>query len=159
MSRSTTTSPAGTAIPGKREWRKNLTAIIAAHGIPYLAQSATVPIRITDLTTKVQRALEANGPSFINVYSDCNRGWRHEPADTIRITQLAVETCYWPLFEVVEGEWKLNYKPREKRPVAEWLEMQGRFRHLFKAENRPILERIQAHVDREWEALLKRCNA
>jgi uncharacterized protein YbdZ (MbtH family) len=90
------------------------------------------------------------------VYSPCNRGWRFEPADTIRISQLAVETCYWPLFEVVDGGWRLTYSPREKKPVAQWLEAQGRFRHLLKPEHRHVMEEIQAQVDREWEALLAR---
>lgn len=153
----TTTSPVGEVIIGKREWRKDLTGIVAAHNVPYVAQSATIPNRITDLTGKVQRALEADGPSFINCYSSCNRGWRHDPADTIKITQLAVDTCYWPLFEVINGEWKLNYRPKDKKPIGEWLELQGRFRHLLKAENRPLLEKLQAHIDREWDRLLKRC--
>jgi len=61
------------------------------------------------------------------------------------------------LFEVEHGEWKLNYKPREKRPITDWLETQGRFRHLLRPENKPLVEKIQADVDRRWEQLLKRC--
>jgi pyruvate ferredoxin oxidoreductase beta subunit len=152
----TTTTPAGEVIPGKLQWRKDLTGIIAAHRIPYVAQTALTPQPLTDLTTKVRRALEAEGPSFLNVYSPCNRGWRFEPADTIRISQLAVESCYWPLFEVVEGEWRLTYTPREKKPVAQWLEAQGRFRHLLKPEHRHVMDEIQVWVDREWETLLAR---
>lgn len=152
----TTTTPAGEVIPGKVQWRKDLTGIIAAHNIPYVAQAALTPQPLTDLTTKVRRALEAEGPAFINVYSPCNRGWRFEPADTVRISQVAVETCYWPLFEVAEGQWRLTYSPREKKPVAQWLEAQGRFRHLLRPEHRHVMEEIQARVDREWEALLAR---
>lgn len=152
----TTTTPAGEVLPGKLQWRKDLTGIVAAHNIPYAAQAALTPQPLTDLTTKVRRALEAEGPAFINVYSPCNRGWRFDPADTIRISQLAVETCYWPLFEVVDGHWRLTYSPREKKPVAQWLEAQGRFRHLLKPEHRHVMEEIQARVDREWEALLAR---
>ena len=152
----TTTTPAGKVIPGKLEWRKDLSGIIAAHNIPYVAQAALTPQPLTDLTTKVRRALETDGPSFLNVYSPCNRGWRFEPEDTVRISQLAVDTCYWPLFEVVEGAWRLTYTPREKKPVAQWLEAQGRFRHLLKPEHRHVMEEIQARVDREWETLLAR---
>lgn len=152
----TTTTPAGDVIPGKLEWRKDLTGIIAAHHIPYVAQTALTPQPLTDLTTKVRRALEVDGPSFINVYAPCNRGWRFEPADTIRISQLAVESCYWPLFEVVGDEWRLSYMPREKRPVAEWLEAQGRFRHLLRPDFRHVMDEVQGWVDREWEALLAR---
>ena len=152
----TTTTPAGEVIPGKLQWRKDLTGIIAAHNIPYVAQTALTPQPLTDLTTKVRLALEVEGPSFINVYSPCNRGWRFDPAATIKISQLAVETCYWPLFEVVNGQWRLSYTPREKKPVAQWLEAQGRFRHLLKPEHRHVMEEIQVRVDREWEALLAR---
>ena len=155
MGAHTTTSPAGDVIPGKVQWRKPLTDIIAAHRIPYVAQAA--PSRWRDLMTKAQKAADADGPSFINVFSDCNRGWRHATDTTIDVTALAVDTCYWPLFEVEEGVWKLNYKPREKKPVVEWLKTQGRFRHLFQPQFRHVIDEIQERVDEEWESLLKRC--
>lgn len=151
----TTTSPVGSKIVGKPQMRKDLTAIIAAHGIPYVAQAA--PSQWRDLMTKVQRALDTDGPTFINVLASCDRGWRHDPADTIMITDLALQTCYWPLFEVVDGQWKLNYKPKKKLPVAEFFKHQGRFAHLLKPENASLLEAIQAKVDEQWEKLLKRC--
>ncbi|MDY4007194.1 MAG: pyruvate ferredoxin oxidoreductase, partial [Fusobacterium varium] len=65
--------------------------------------------------------------------------------------------CYWPLFEVINGEWKLSYRPKVKLPVEEFLKKQGRFKHLFKPENRHIINRIQKDVDLKWERLLKRC--
>lgn len=152
----TTTTPVGPMMPGKTQWRKDLTAIVAAHHIPYVAQA--VPNRWKDLMTKVQKAVAADGPSFINVLSDCNRGWRHDPGPlTLEVTRLAVETCYWPLFEVENGVWKLNYKPRQKLPIEEYLKVQGRFAHLFRPEYRHIIEEIQAEVDRRWNDLLCRC--
>ena len=93
----------------------------------------------------------------MNVLASCNRGWRHGTDETIELTQLAVDTCYWPLFEVKDGEWRLSYKPREKVPVERWLERQGRFRHLFREENRHLIDVLQAEVDRRWERLLRRC--
>lgn len=151
----TTTSPAGTVIPGKQQWRKPLTRIMAAHDIPYVAQAS--PSHWRDLMTKAQKAAAANGPAFLNVISPCPRGWRHDPSQTIAVARMAVDTCYWPLYEVDHGEWKLNYKPREKKPVEEWFRMQGRFRHLFQPANRHIIEETQAKVDGEWERLLKMC--
>jgi len=68
-----------------------------------------------------------------------------------------VDTCYWPLYEVEEGVWRLTYKPREKLPVEEWLKRQGRFRHLFRPENRHLIDRLQEEVDRRWERLLRLC--
>ena len=151
----TTTSPAGEVIPGKQQFRKDLAAIAVAHNIPYVAQ--TSPHRWKDLMQKTRKAVAANGPAFMNVLSSCNRGWRHPADQTLEVTRVAVETCYWPLFEVEDGEWKLSYKPREKLPVEDWLKMQGRFRHLFRPENRHMIDKLQAEVDRRWERLLRLC--
>jgi len=151
----TTTSPVGRVIPGKPRPRKDLTAIAAAHDIPYVAQAS--PHKWRDQMKKVRKAVAANGASFINVLSSCNRGWRHETDQTIEVTRLAVETCYWPLYEVEDGEWKLTYRPKEKLPIEEFLKPQGRFRHLFSEENKHIIGELQAGVDRKWSQLLERC--
>jgi pyruvate ferredoxin oxidoreductase beta subunit len=151
---STTTSPAGKAIPGKLQWRKDLTRIIAAHNIPYVAQAS--PSNWRDFVIKVKKALAVDGPSFINVISTCHRGWRSKPAQAVSILRLAVDSCYWPLYEVEEGKLTINYTPKEKPPVVEWLKLQGRFAHLFKpAPNTAVLEAFQARVDHEWERLRK----
>ena len=151
----TTTSPAGKVIPGKQQHRKDLTAIMAAHGIPYVAQAA--PSQWRDLMKKTRKAVDCGGSAFMNVLSSCNRGWRHGTDETIEITQLAVDTCFWPLYEVENGEWRLSYKPKEKPPVEEWLKRQGRFRHLFRPENRHMIDEMQAEIDLRWERLLKLC--
>jgi pyruvate ferredoxin oxidoreductase beta subunit len=151
----TTTSPVGTVVVGKPRPRKDLTAIAAAHDIPYAAQAS--PHNWRDLMKKVRKAVAANGASFMNVISSCNRGWRHETDQTIEISRLAVETCYWPLYEVEDGEWRLTYRPKEKLPIEEFLKPQGRFRHLFAEQNKHIIEELQAEVDRKWKQLLERC--
>ncbi len=151
----TTTSPAGSKIPGKQQHRKDLTRIMAAHDIPYAAQAS--PSQWRDLMKKTRKAVNCGGPAFMNVLSSCNRGWRHATDTTIEITQLAVDTCYWPLYEVEDGEWTLSYKPKEKLPVKNWLERQGRFRHIFRPENRHLIDEFQAEVDRRWEQLLELC--
>jgi pyruvate ferredoxin oxidoreductase beta subunit len=151
----TTTSPAGSVIPGKQQFRKDLTAIMAAHNIPYAAQAA--PSQWKDLMKKTRKAVGCGGPAFMNVLASCNRGWRHASEDTIEIIQLAVDTCFWPLYEVENGQARLTYRPKEKRPLVDWLERQGRFRHLFKDENRHLLDEFQAETDRRWEQLLELC--
>jgi pyruvate ferredoxin oxidoreductase beta subunit len=144
-------------IPGKVQWRKPMTEIMAAHDIPYVAQAA--PSNWRDLMEKTRKAAAANGPSFINVLSDCNRGWRHSTETSIEVTKLGVETCYWPLYEVENGVWKLNYKPREKKPIVEFLKAQGRFSHLFQPEFKHVIDEIQAKIDEEWDKLVARCGA
>lgn len=152
----TTTTPVGKVIPGKRENRKDLTAIVAAHNIPYVAQAA--PHAWRDLMTKVQKAVAAEGPSFINVISPCQRGWRYDPSQTIALSKLAAETGAWALYEVDHGEWKLNYKPSPRKPITEWLKSQGRFAHLLRPENQPVVEALQQRIDEEWARLEKSCS-
>ncbi len=151
----TTTSPVGTISPGKREIRKDLTAIAEAHGIPYIAQSS--PGYYMDLMVKAKRAFQVEGAAFLNVFSPCPLGWATEPGDSLMLARLAADTCVWPLFEIAEGEFSLTYLPLEKRPVEEYLRPQGRFKHLFKGDKyEDMLEKIQAEVDHTWQKLLDR---
>jgi pyruvate ferredoxin oxidoreductase beta subunit len=152
----TSTAPAGKVKQGKEQNRKNLTAIMVAHGIPYVAQ--TTPFHWRDLANKVEKALAVDGPAFLNILMPCTIGWHFDPAIGMQICKEAVENTFWPLFEVENGVYKLNYKPSDKKPktpLADWMKKQGRFKHLFKPGNETILERCQEHVDREWDKLLK----
>lgn len=151
----TTTSPAGTKIPGKPGNRKELTEIIAAHNIPYVAQAS--PSNWRDMIKKAEKAFAVKGPSFMNTLAVCPRGWRTPEEKGIEISQMAVDCCFWPLFEVEEGEWKLNYRPKEKLPLVEWLKIQGRFKHLFKKENEHLLKEMQEYVDWRWRRILHLC--
>ena len=149
----TTTCPAGDVIPGKPQQRKDLTRIMAAHGIPYVAQAS--PANYMDLMKKVQKAFEIKGPKFMNIIAPCNRGWRSRTNDAIALAKLAVETCYWPLFEIENGVTKVTVKPKEKKPLVDFLKPQGRFKHMFAPENENMLIQAQEHVDAQWERLLK----
>ena len=150
---STTTSPDGEVLPGKTQWRKPFTQIMAAHDIPYVAQAS--PHNYRDLMIKAKKAFAADGPAVLNVLAPCPRGWRYAADQTMAIAKLAADTCYWPLYEVDHGKVIVNYKPKEKLPVTEWLKAQGRFRHLFRPAYAGLLEEIQAKIDQEWEQLLK----
>ena len=147
----TTTAPAGKVRQGKEQFRKDLTEIMVAHKIPYVAQAIVGNWR--DLTSKVEKALAIDGPKFINVFQPCRLGWAYKPEATCEIGRLAVETCVWPLYEVTNGVYKVS-KPREKKLIGEYIGMQGRFRHLSKPENKPILDSIQANIDSNWQSLL-----
>ncbi|MBN3032504.1 MAG: pyruvate ferredoxin oxidoreductase [Candidatus Saganbacteria bacterium] len=148
----TTTEPAGKVRQGKVEWRKDLTEIVAAHGIPYVAQS--IAGNWADLTKKAEKAFSIRGPKFMNVLQPCRLGWGYKPEDTLNIARLAVESCVWPLYEVENGVYKVNSKPKAKKPAADFLKTQERFRHLFKPGNEQLLIEIQTEVDRRWEALV-----
>ena len=149
----TTTSPAGKVIPGKMQKRKDLTSIAAAHHVEFVAQTAVS--HWNDLATKLQKALDVDGPAFLNVLSPCVPGWMIGSDMSIEVTRLAVETCYWPLFEVDHGVLKLNYKPKTILPVSEWTKIQGRFRHLAKPEFTHVLAELQRQTDENWQYLLQ----
>ncbi|MBU1006484.1 MAG: pyruvate ferredoxin oxidoreductase [Candidatus Omnitrophica bacterium] len=153
----TTTAPNGKVSYGKPQFRKDLTAIVAAHKIPYVAQASAS--HWNDLVTKSEKAFKVDGPAFLNVISMCHRGWRFPQEKTIEISKLAVETGFWPLIEIENGTWKFTYKPKERKPVIEFLKLQGRFKHLFKEENKPILEEIQKDIDENWARIERLCEA
>lgn len=152
----TTTTPVGTQSNGKPQNRKDLASIIADHDVPYVAQTTFIK-NFKDLHTKAEKAIYTPGAAFLNVMAPCPRGWRYPAEKIMDVCKAAVESCYWPLFEVIEGEWVLNYEPKKKLPVEEFLAMQGRFKHLFKPENEYLIEEFQKEVDRRWDALVKRC--
>lgn len=152
----TTTTPVGKAIPGKPQQKKNLTKIMVAHGIPYVGQTTLIG-NFKDISEKAHRAIYTPGAAFLNVMAPCPRGWRYPTEKMMEITKLAVETCVWPLYEVIEGKYILNYVPKNKLPVAEYLKTQGRFAHMFKPGNEWMLEQVQQEVDKNWEDLLNLC--
>ena len=154
---STTTSPAGSESWGKAQQRKDMTAIAVAHHVPYVAQAAATHWH--DLSVKVERAVAADGPAFLNVLTDCPVGWGHEPRLFKQVLDTAVDSRYWPLYEVVDGDYRLTYTPTEPVPVADWLALQARFAHLLRPENADVVADIQAQVEREWDELVGRCTA
>ena len=150
----TTTSPVGPAQAGKVRPRKVLTEIVAAHRIPYVAQAS--PANWRDLLTKAEKAFNADGPAFLNIISPCVPAWKYEPHDSIKLARLAMDTCYWPLYEIENGKYKVTYKPKEKKPLVDFLKPQGRFKHLFDPRNKEILEGLQSDIDSQWEELLRK---
>ena len=150
----TTTSPTGRAALGKAEQRKDMTAIAVAHHIPYVAQACSVHWQ--DLSEKVERGAKADGPAFLNVLTDCPVGWGHEPRESLDILNAAVDSCFWPLYEVVDGRYRLTYEPEQIRPVEDWLRAQARFAHLLRPEASEAVKEIQRRIDEDWATLRRR---
>ena len=149
----TTTSPAGEKIPGKMQIRKDLTEVMEAHHLPYVAQTAAI-MNFKDLYEKAEKAIYTGGPTFLNVLAPCPRGWGYPTDMLMEMSKLAVDTCYWPLYEVVDGKYKITYKPAKKLPIEEFLRPQRRFKHMFKPGNEWMIEEFQKEVDKRWQALL-----
>ncbi|HEY2937688.1 MAG TPA: hypothetical protein VGJ25_13885, partial [Gaiellaceae bacterium] len=132
----------------------DMTAIAVAHHVPYVAQAAST--YWDDLSRKVERATVADGPAFLNVLTDCPLGWGHEPRISPQVIAAAVNSRFWPLYEVVDGSYRLTYRPERVVPIEEWLGCQQRFAHLLRPENRGLVDEIQRRVDAEWAALEER---
>lgn len=152
----TTTTPVGTQSNGKMQNRKDLASIIADHDVPYVGQTTMIG-NFSDLHKKAEKAIYTEGAAFLNIMTPCPRGWRYDTAEIMKICKLAVETCYWPMFEVEHGKWRLTYEPKKKLPIEDFLREQGRFKHLFKPGNEDLIAQFQAEVDRRWEELQYKC--
>ena len=135
---------------GKAELKKDMPAIMAAHKIPYVATaSASYP---EDLVNKVIKARDmGKGFKYIHVHLPCPTGWRFAESLSITVGRLAVETGMWRLMESENGgKLRLNYKPEERKPVKDYLSVQGRFNPLKESD----IEKLQKEVDeifREFE--------
>ncbi len=146
----TTTTPIGEFSRGKAEVKKPLPLIVAMHRIPYTA-TASVAFP-EDFIGKLQYAKPIKGFRFVQVSAPCPTGWRFDPKYAVRIAKNMVDSGLWPLYEVVDGNLKLSYKPKELKPVKDVLRSQGRFRHITDDE----VDDVQAWVDVNWARLLEK---
>jgi pyruvate ferredoxin oxidoreductase beta subunit len=144
---STTTSPAGKVSIGQVSWKKNMPAIAAAHNIPYVATAC--PSYPFDLMEKVRKAADTPGPAYVHILSVCPTGWRCPTDLSVKLGRLAVETGIFPLYEVEDGKYRMNFDFTELKPVTDYMKLQGRFRHL----SEDIIEKIQQRVSADYAAL------
>jgi len=142
----TTTTPTG-----KKERKKNMPFIMAAHRIPYVATAC--PSYPIDFINKLKKAKEIKGTKFIHLLVPCSTGWRYDTSKTVEMGRLAVQTGIWTLFEIEYSKFKLNppsdrlIDKAKRKPVKEYLTLQGRFRNLTEGD----IEKIQRWVDEDWE--------
>ena len=137
---STTTAPYGKISIGQHTQKKNMAAIAAAHEIPYVATTtSSYPF---DIIAKIEKARKIKGPSYIHILSVCPTGWRTPSNQTITMGRLAVETGIFPVYEIENGKYTLNFDYPKLRPVEDYLKLQGRFRHLTKENTAEIQEHV-----------------
>ena len=143
----TTTNPIGKEDGWKVTPKKNMMEIVAAHEIKYAATvNPSYPI---DFIKKIEKAKITKGFSYIHAYAVCPTGWRYQPELGLEIGRLATETGIFPLYEIENGKYKINYKKKTKE-VIEYYKLQGRFKHLPD----DFVKDVQNYVDREWQKLL-----
>jgi pyruvate ferredoxin oxidoreductase beta subunit len=145
----TSTTPAVGEEPGNAFGTgKNLPILAMAHGIPYVATASVADLH--DLEAKVARAMVLRGARYLHVHVPCPLGWGSDPAETIQVARLAVESGLFPLFEAEDGEVVRATPIRRRAKVEDYLRLQTRFAHLFDgtARSAEALTHIQAIADR-----------
>lgn len=134
--------------------KKDIIGIMAAHRIPYIATACIS--HPEDFYKKMVKAKDIKGTRFFHVFAPCPTGWKSRPEDSVKLGRMAVQNGLFPLYEITNGEdWKLSIKMKDKKPIADYIRLQGRFRHLGETE----LQAMQDEVDRKWNKLLKNCGA
>jgi len=142
---STTTSPAGKRSFGNNRPKKDLPQILAAHGSPYVATcSIAYP---NDVIKKVDRAVQTEGPCYVQIHTPCCTGWGFDGSKTVELSKMAIESGLWVNYEMVNGKIE-KVKKVKRKPVEEYLRSQKRFAHLFKPKrNDAEIAKIQAIAD------------
>lgn len=136
---------------GKKEMQKDLGEIVLAHHIPYIATASIA--YIDDLYDKMKKAKEIHGPRYIEILAPCPPGWRFDMSKTVEIARLAVQTGAWVLYEAINGEVKLTsyskmlLKGKEKKPIEDYLKLQGRFHNLTEED----IKKIKSAIDEKWK--------
>jgi pyruvate ferredoxin oxidoreductase beta subunit len=143
---STTTDPAGAASFGKRQLKKNLPEIVAAHGIPYVATASVAYLK--DLQKKVKKAMEYRGPRYIQIDTPCPSVWGFASDRALEVGRLGVRSGLVPLFEIEKGHLRRVRRITDPLPVSDYLKAQKRFRHLFSIpEGEHVIAEIQKQAD------------
>ena len=124
-----------------------MAAIAAAHNIPYVATAC--PGYPFDLMNKARKAAFTKGPAYLHVMAPCPTGWRMDTRFGVKASKLAVQTGIFPLYEVENGQYFLSKKGKNRKPIEEYLKIQGRFKHLKKED----IETIQESVDKRYAEL------
>ncbi len=141
---------------GKVGYKKNMAKIMEAHGIPYVATAiSSYPL---DLYDKFKNAQNIYGPKYIHILAPCPPGWGYNPKDSIEIGRLAVQTGFWPLYEVINGKFILSkdskrfLDPTKRKPIEEYLKIQKRFRTISESQ----IENYRRYISDLWEAIKER---
>jgi len=146
-----TTTPSG-----KTGYKKNMAKILEAHGIPYVATAiSSYPL---DLYEKFKNAMKIHGPKYLHILAPCPPGWGYNPKDSIEIGRLAVQTGFWPLYEVINGKFILSkdsskyLDTKKRKPIIEYLKTQKRFKSISDED----IERHKNYIEDQWKQIQKR---
>lgn len=150
----TTTTPVGSQVKGENrpmEMRKDVPEIMIAHGAKYVA-TASIGYPL-DLIEKVKKAATVRGPSYVHVFASCPSGWHADAKDSVKLAKLAVQTGLIRLFEYENGERTFQHMPKRRKPVREYLELQGRFKHLL--DDELAVQSLEDYIERRLRSVEK----
>ena len=153
----TSTSEVGRTLPGKRYHHKDTAQIFAACHIPYVfTASEGYPEDLMRKAAKAQWYARREGLVYGKILSFCPLNWRTTDDAAQPVLQAAVDSCFFPLYEIERGVTTLTYDPEaagRRRPVADWLKLMGKTKHLASAANAEILQGIEDEAQRRWKRL------
>ncbi len=154
------TSHVGKEQYGKTFFHKDMPQIMAATGMPYVATVAeSHPTDFIKKAAKAAHYAKTTGTAYVKAISACPLNWNDKPATERRVIEAAVNSCFFPLYEVEKGVTTLSFDPEKtgkKIPVIDWLSMMGRTKHLMKDEYRNVVKSLQEETDRRFEELKKK---
>ncbi|MEK7861116.1 MAG: pyruvate synthase, partial [Chloroflexota bacterium] len=96
------------------------------------------------------------GLVYGKILSFCPLNWRTDDDAAQPVLQAAMDSCFFPLYEIEHGHTTITYDPDatgRRRPVSDWLGLMGKTRHLLSPRNADVLRGIQDETDRRWRRL------
>ncbi len=156
----TSTSHVGPAELGKSFHHKDTPQIMAATNIPYVFTGVEgYPDDLVAKAAKAQWYANHEGMAYGKVLISCPLNWKTEDRVGVEVVQAAVDSCFFPLYEIERGITRITYDPEpigRRVPVADWLKLMGKSRHLCQPGNEAVLASIEAEVERRWQRLRAR---
>ncbi len=145
----TSTTPIGSVINGKQQQQKNLPLIISMHNVEYCATAS--PFHMSDLVAKVQKGLEASkkGFAYLHIFSPCPTGWAYPSNKGIEVARNAVKANVFPLWEMDQDGYKINFKNKKPISVAEFVKGIGKFKNLTEED----IDSIQKYTNKRYAVL------
>ena len=153
----TSTSHVGPAQPGKTFHHKDMPQIMAATNIPYVFTGVEgFPDDLVGKAAKAQWYANHEGMAYGKVLISCPLNWRTEDRAGVEVVQAAVDSCFFPLYEIERGRTSITYDPEavgRRVPVASWLRLMGKTKHLCRPENAGLLASVETEIERRWQRL------
>lgn len=126
----TSTTPIGSKIKGKTQQAKNLPFIMAMHNAEYVATAS--PSHMKDMMEKIEKGLAASkrGFAYLHIFSACPTGWLYGPQVSVEVSRKAVQSDFFPLYEVDRGVWKETVVNKKPTPLKDFLALSKKFAKL-----------------------------